>query len=70
VTTGGAQPSQKKRITAQVEETRKNMKYTKEGPVITLTEDDVKFVADKVQERGNMWSTLQKNKKKRSWPNS
>jgi hypothetical protein len=36
----------------QVEEMHKKMKYTKEGPVITLTEDDVEFVADKVQDRG------------------
>jgi hypothetical protein len=28
------------------------MKYTKEGPIITLTEDDTKFMADKVQDRG------------------
>jgi hypothetical protein len=28
------------------------MKYTKEGPIITLTEDDVEFVVDKVQDRG------------------
>lgn len=28
------------------------MKYTKEGPVITLKEDDVEFMVDKVQDRG------------------
>jgi hypothetical protein len=28
------------------------MKYTKEDPVITLTEDDVEFMKDKVQDRG------------------
>jgi hypothetical protein len=28
------------------------MKYTKKPPVITLTEDDVELVADKVQDRG------------------
>jgi hypothetical protein len=36
----------------QVEEMQKNMKYTKEDPVITLTEDDVEFMEDKVQDRG------------------
>jgi hypothetical protein len=39
-----------------VEEMYKNMKYTKKCPVITLTEDDVEFVVDKVQDRGKMWS--------------
>jgi tRNA A37 N6-isopentenylltransferase MiaA len=48
----GAQPSQKKITTTQVEETHKKMKYTKKGPVITLTEDDVEFMVDKVQDRG------------------
>lgn len=28
------------------------MKYTKEGPIITLTKDYVEFMADKVQDWG------------------
>jgi hypothetical protein len=28
------------------------MKYTKEGPVITLTDDDTEFVENKVKDRG------------------
>jgi hypothetical protein len=32
----------------QVEEMWKNMRYTKEDPIITLTEDDVDLMADKV----------------------
>jgi hypothetical protein len=47
----GVQPSQKKEPQRRWRR-RKKMKYTKEGPVITLTEDDVEFVADKVQDRG------------------
>jgi hypothetical protein len=27
------------------------MKYTKEGPIITLTEDDAEFMVNKVQDR-------------------
>jgi hypothetical protein len=48
----GAQPSQTKRKTTQVEEMCKKRKYTMEDPVITLTEDDVEFITDKVQDRG------------------
>jgi hypothetical protein len=28
------------------------MKYTKEDPIITLTEDDAEFMAEKVYDRG------------------
>jgi hypothetical protein len=38
----------KKGKTLQEEEARKKRKYTKEDPIITLTEDDVDFIADKV----------------------
>jgi len=48
VTMSGAQPSQTKRKTTQVEETRKKMKYTKEDPVMTLTKDNAEFVTEKV----------------------
>jgi NACalpha-BTF3-like transcription factor len=42
----------KKRMGAQEEEIRKKMKYHKNPPTITITEDDVELVADKVQDRG------------------
>jgi hypothetical protein len=45
--TSGAHPSHTKRMTTHVEETHKKMKYTKD-PVITLTEDVVEFVEEKV----------------------
>jgi hypothetical protein len=46
------------------------MKYTKKVQVITLTEDDVEFMVDKVQYRGKMWSTLQNHGEKISWKKS
>jgi hypothetical protein len=41
-----------KRKTTQVEEMHKKRKYTTKEPVITLIEDDAKFIVDKVQYRG------------------
>jgi len=52
VTTSGAQPSQTKRNPTQVEEVLKKMKYIMEDPIITLIEDDVELVMDKVQDTG------------------
>jgi hypothetical protein len=51
-TMSGVQPSQMKRKTTQVEEMHKKRKYTMKEPVITLIEDDAKFIVDKVQYRG------------------
>jgi hypothetical protein len=42
----------KKRTGTQEGEIRKKMKYHKNPPTITITEDDAEFVADKVQDRG------------------
>jgi hypothetical protein len=42
----------KKRMRAQEEEIRKNMKYHKNPPTITIKEDNVNMVAEKVQGRG------------------
>jgi hypothetical protein len=42
----------KKRMGTQEAEIRKNMKYHKNPPMITITEDDVELVANKVQDRG------------------
>jgi hypothetical protein len=46
------QPSQTTRNPTQVVEARKKRKYVMEYPIITLTEDDAKFIMDKVQDRG------------------
>jgi hypothetical protein len=54
----GLHPSQIKRKRVKVKETHKNMKYTKEDPVITLIEDDVEFMADKVHDKGKRWFAL------------
>jgi hypothetical protein len=51
-TMSDVQPSQTKRNTMQVEEMCKKMKDTKEDPFITLTEDDVEFMVEKAQDRG------------------
>jgi hypothetical protein len=42
----------KKRMGTQEAEIRKKMKYHKNPPTITITEDDAELVADKVQDRG------------------
>jgi hypothetical protein len=44
--------SQKKRTGTKEEEIVKKMKYHKNPPIITVTEDDVELVADKVQDKG------------------
>jgi hypothetical protein len=41
----------KKRTGTHEEEIRKKMKYHKNPPTITTTEDDADLVADKVQDR-------------------
>jgi hypothetical protein len=43
------------------------MKYHKKPPVITITEDDVELVADKVQDRGEDVVHKQRHKGRRSW---
>jgi hypothetical protein len=45
-------PSQTKRKPVQVEKAHKKRNYVTEDPVITLTEDDVELVTNKVQYRG------------------
>jgi hypothetical protein len=52
MTKSGVQPSPKKITAMHVEETHKNIKYTKKAPIITLIEDYVELVVDKVQDRG------------------
>jgi recombinational DNA repair ATPase RecF len=42
----------KKRTVTQEAEIRKNMKYHKNPPTITITKDDVELVAEKLQDRG------------------
>jgi hypothetical protein len=53
--------------TMQVDETQKKRKHTTKYLIITLTEDDVEFNADKLEERGKRWYLLQRHKEKRSW---
>jgi hypothetical protein len=63
----GVHPSQAKRTAMQEEETCKKMKYHKKPPVITITEDDVELVADKVQDRGEDVVHTAEGRGRRSW---